>query len=102
MQKHYTKSDVKVGTLNGIGQRPGLTASAIYHSIDILFIQEHRYVYCKDIKYYDTSNGWTFLTESAWKNSVNTAIGGVDMCIGPRALEFKIASGKYENDGSYI
>ena len=35
----------------------------------------------------DTSNGWTFVSASAWKNSVNAVIGGVGMVIGPRTLK---------------
>ena len=38
------------------------------------------------MKYHDTGNGWTFVSASAWKNSVNAAIG-VGMLIGPRALK---------------
>ena len=33
-----------VRTLNRIGQLPELTASAIDHNIDIICIQEHRYL----------------------------------------------------------
>ena len=39
------------------------------------------------IKYYDTGNGWTLATASAWKNSINATIGGVGMLIGPQALK---------------
>ena len=31
--------------------------------------------------------GWTLATVSAWKNSVNATVGGVEMLIGPRALK---------------
>ena len=74
-----------VRTLNRIGQLPGLTASAIEHNIDIVYVQEHRYLHSEDIKYHDTGNGWTFVSASAWKNSVNAAIGRAGMLIGPRA-----------------
>ena len=46
-----------------------------------------RYTHSEDIKYYDTGNGWTLATASAWKNSVNALIGGVGMLIEPRALK---------------
>ena len=36
---------------------------------------------------YDTGNGWTLATVSAWKNFVNATVGGVGMLIGPRALK---------------
>ena len=72
-----------VRTLNRIGQVPELTASAVEHKIDIICIQEHRYTHTNDIKYYDTGNGWTLATVSAWKITV----GGIGMLIGPRALK---------------
>ena len=64
-----------VRTLNRIGQLPELTASTIHHIIDIICIQEHRYIHSEDIKHHDTGNGWTFVYVSAWKNSVNATIG---------------------------
>ena len=76
-----------VRTLNRIGQLPELIASAEEHKIDILCIQEHRYTHTKDIKYHETGNGWSLVTVSAWKNSVNAAVGEVGLLIGPRALK---------------
>ena len=75
-----------VRTLNRIGQLPELTVSAVEHKIDIICTQEHRYTYTEDIKYHETGNGWTLVTVSAWKNSVNATVG-VGMLIGPRALK---------------
>ena len=79
-----------VRTLNRIGQLPELTASAVEHKIDIICIQKH--IICiqkhtEDIKYHETGNGWMLATVSAWKNSVNAAVGGVGMLIGPQALK---------------
>ena len=76
-----------VRTLNRIGQLPDLTASAVEHKIDIIFIQEHRYTHTEDIKYHETGNGRTLVTILAWKNSVNSTVVGVGMLIGPRALK---------------
>ena len=76
-----------VRTLNRIGQLPELIASAEEHKIDIICIQEHRYTHTEDIKYHETGNGWSLVTVSAWKNSVNAAVGGVGLLIGPRALK---------------
>ena len=76
-----------VRTLNRIGQLPEMTASAVEHMIDIICIQERRYMHTKDIKYHDTGNGWTLATVSAWKNSLNATVGGVGILIGPRALK---------------
>ena len=76
-----------VRTLNRIGQLPELIASAVEHKIDIICIKEHRYTHTEDIKYHETGNGWSLVTVSAWKNSVNAAVGGVGLLIGPRALK---------------
>ena len=73
-----------VRTLNRIGQLSELTASAVEHKIDIICIQEHRYMHTEDIKYHETGNGWMLVTVSAWKNSVNTSVG---ILLGPRALK---------------
>ena len=86
------KSTIQIATFNfrtlkRIGQLPELTASAINHNIDIVCIQEHRYIHSRDIKYHDTGNGWTFVSVYAWENSIKAAIGGVGMLIGPRALK---------------
>ena len=55
-----------VRTLNRIGWLLELTASAIYHNIDLICIQEHWYLHSEDIyiNYHDTGNGWTFLSAS--------------------------------------
>ena len=44
-------------------------------------IPEHRYLYSEDMKFHDTTNGWTFISASAWKNSVNVTIGGIGILI---------------------
>ena len=76
-----------VRTLNRIGKLPELIASAVEHKIDIICIQEHRYTHTEDIKYHETGNGWSLVTVSVWKNSLNAAVGGVGLLIGPRALK---------------
>ena len=76
-----------VRTFNRIGQLPELTAFAIDHNINRIFIREHRYLHSENIKCLDTGNGWTFVPASVWKNSVNAATGRVGMLIGPRALK---------------
>ena len=86
------KSTIQIATFNvrtlyRIGQLPELTASAMDHNIDIICIQEHRYIHSEDIKYQETGKGWTLVSTSAWKNSGNATIGGVGMLIGPRALK---------------
>ena len=76
-----------VRTLSRIGQLPELRASTMDHNIDIICIEEHRYLHRVDIKYHDTGNGWNFVSASAWKNSVNATIEGMGMLIGLRALK---------------
>ena len=44
-------------------------------------------MHTEDIKYHETGKGWSLVTVSAWKNSVNAAVGGVGLLIGPRALK---------------
>ena len=78
---------LNIRNLNRIGQLLELTASVIDHNIDIICIQEYRYIHCKDIKYRDNGNGWKLVSASAWKNSVNAMIGGMGMLIGPWALK---------------
>ena len=82
-----------VRTLNRIGQLPELIASAEEHKIDIICLQEHRYTHTEDIKYHETGKGWSLVTVSGWINSVNAAVGGVGLLIGPRALK-TLNSGK--------
>ena len=64
------KSTIYIATFNvkslkRIGQIPELTASAIDHNIDIICIQEHRYIHNEDIIYHVIGNGWTFVSASA-------------------------------------
>ena len=63
-------------TLNTKGQQPEFTASVAEYDIDKVCIQEHRYHDSEvEIKYHDTSNGWTFISATARKNSINAIIG---------------------------
>ena len=75
---------LNVRTLNRIDQLLVLTE----HNIDIVCVQKHRYHYSEvEIKHHDSGNGWTFISASAWKNSVNVVIGDVGMHLSPRALK---------------
>ena len=70
-----------VRTLNRTDQLRELTASAAERNI-----QEHKSYHSElEIQYYNTSNGWTFVSISAWKNSVKAVTGGVGMLFSPRA-----------------
>ena len=64
-----------------------LAASAERMNIDIICVQEHRF-YHDDVQlqYHKLSKGWTFISSSAWKNSMNSTIGGVGMLLSPHAI----------------
>ena len=84
-------------TFNRIGQQPKLTASTIDHNMDIICIQDHRYIsYGENIKYHDTGNRWTFVTAICIEKTLSTPQSGVGwggvawrvgILIGPRALK---------------
>ena len=58
------------------------------YNIHTVGVQEHRYHHSEvEIKYQNTGNGWIFISASAWKNSINTVIGGVRMFLNPCALK---------------
>ena len=45
------------------------------HDIDLICLQKYKYYYSEiEIKYQDTGNWWTFISVSAWKNTVNAVI----------------------------
>ena len=53
----------------------------------MICIHENRYDHSElEIKYHDTGNGSKFVSVSAWKNSVNSVIGGL-MLLSPRTLK---------------
>ena len=77
-----------VRTLNTLKQQPELTVSAAEYNIDIICMQNHGYYHSElESKYQDIDNGWTFVSSSAWKNTVNSAIGGLGMLLSPRSLK---------------
>ena len=77
-----------VRTLNRIGQRAEVSVSVVEHEIDIVCIQEHRCHHNEiEIKYHNTGNGWIFVLVSAWKSSINAAIGGIGMLLSPHTLK---------------
>ena len=76
-----------IRTFSRVNQLPLLTASIAKHIIDIISIQEHRYYQRKPEKYHDTGNGWTFVSASVWKNSVNVIIGNIEMILSLHALK---------------
>ena len=62
---------------------------------EVICIQEHRFVHLDvDIKEH-TFGKWKLLTCSAWRNSINAAIGGVGILINLRAYN---AIKKYRYD----
>ena len=77
-----------VRTLNTINQLSKLTASAVKHNRDIICVRENRYYHSElELKYHGTDNTPAFVSLSAWKVSVNAAIGDVGMLLNSRALK---------------
>jgi exonuclease III len=87
-KRTITISTFNVRTLSKISQISELVASAATYNIDIICIQEHRFFHQDiDLEYHDAGSGWTFISASAWKNSMNSTIGGVGMLLSPLALK---------------
>ena len=80
-------STFNVRTLNSLSQTSELAASAAALKIDIICVQEHRFYHDDiELKYHKLPKGWTFISASAWKNSMNSTIGGVGMLLSPQAM----------------
>ena len=78
---------LNVRALNTINQLPKLTASTTEHNKDVVCIQEHKYYHSEvKIKYHDSGNGWTFISTSAQKNSVQAVIGRMGILLSHCAL----------------
>ena len=73
-----------IRTLNRIGQLPELTAPVIDPNIDIICVQEHRYLHSEVPRYWQWVDVYLGI---CIENSVNAAIGGVGMLIGLWALK---------------
>ena len=91
-----------IRALKTFNQLLELTASATEQNMGIICIQECRYYHSKlEQKYHDTSNGWTFVTESVWKNSVNAITKCVGKLLSTCAL--KSLNSREENPtGNYV
>lgn len=73
-------STFNVRTLNSLSRISELAASAEALKIDIICVQEHRFYHDDiELKYHKLPKGWTFISASVWKNSMNSTIGGVGM-----------------------
>ena len=60
--------------------REELVCSTITEKVDVLGIKEHRMLHTEDIKY-ETVNGRTLITSSAWRNDSGAATGGVGILL---------------------
>ena len=80
-------STFNVRTLGSLKQMSELIAAAEKLDICIICVQEHRIYHEEmEVKYHKLSKGWTFISVSAWKNSINSTIGGVGMLLSPHAM----------------
>ena len=63
-------------TFSRIGQPLELTASVVEHNIEI-YAYKNTYHHSEvGRKYHDSGSGWTFVSASAWRDSVNAITGG--------------------------
>ena len=74
-------------TLVPLGRLDELVANAIDQSIDIIAIQEHRFYHPDEGRKYHTIGSHQLVTSSAWKNSVNSTIGGIGFLLSPKAID---------------
>ena len=73
-------------TLVPPGRLDELVANATSHSIDIIAIQEHRFYHPNDAHKYHTIGSHQLVTSSAWKNSVNSTVGGIGFLLSSKAI----------------
>ena len=91
--KHLScKSTTNFSTFNARtlaiqGRLDELVANAISHSIDIIAIQEHRFFHPNEDRKYHTIGSHQLVTSSAWKNSVNSTVGGVGFLLSSKAID---------------
>ena len=79
-------SNFNIRILTSSSQIGELTAAATLNNQDIICVQEHRHFHDDvRLKHHDTGNGWTLVTSSAYKNTVNASIGGVGILLSPNA-----------------
>ena len=65
-----------------------LVASADKFLNDVVCVQEHRFIHeDTEIKEHDAGKQWKLLTSSAWKNNMDSSIGGVAMLPGSHAYK---------------
>ena len=78
-------STFNVRTLNGHSQLPELVSASIEQNVEIICLQEHRFFHEEEVKHHQLEQGWVLITASAWKNSMNSTIGGTGILLSPRA-----------------
>lgn len=64
-------------TLRKLNQLTEYVASVIKHKIECIRVQDHKPYDDVELKYHDANSGWTFISDSAWKNCTNSTIGGI-------------------------
>ena len=74
---------LNVRTLNGVQRQSELVTNFNKQRIDLICIQEHRIVHDQPIQY-QSIQGRTPITSSAWRNVCGAAIGGVGILLGAK------------------
>ena len=82
----FTISTFNARSLSSNWKRLELAHSASKHNIDVVCIQEHRLYHLEDLLK-EKLGRMTFISSSATKNSVNSAIGGVGFLLSPKVVK---------------
>ena len=96
-KKPVILSSFNTNTLRSDCKRAELAHEAQNLGIDIICLQEHRIEHSEPLVQQKFPNGYTMITCSAWKNSINASIGGVGFLISPSALKACIKIHKHSN-----
>ena len=96
--KHSTIfSTFNARTLSLTSRKQELLSCFSNFKIDVLSIQEHRFLH-QDVDFQHTILGKNkLITSSAWKNSQGTTIGGIGLLLSPKAAENLLSLKKISN-----
>ena len=78
-------STFNVQTLNRATKLNELVYNAQKFNISIIAIQEHRLIHDEPLKHHNLGDNWLLITSSATQNTMNAAIGGVEILLNPHA-----------------
>ncbi len=85
-KKLITASTFNARTIRETSRKQELLHSMFDQRIDILGIQEHRFIHSDPLKY-EKIGGYTIITASAWRNDMMAATGGIGIIISQKAMK---------------